>query len=145
MAGSLKASGSSAPTAHPGMPRFVILRHEPGPQSDRPLHWDLMLEMGDSLKTWSLPVQPDQVTTMVAVALPDHRKAYLQFEGPVSRGRGYVTRFDEGWYEHEVCSAVQYRLKLVGVHVPPHVTLTHCESDSDYWDVRFEDRSSHGE
>lgn len=77
------------------MPRFVILEH------DHPLlHWDLMLEVGASLRTWRLaqaPAAPGE--TIDAVALPDHRLDYLDYEGPVSGGRGAVKRWDVGEYE----------------------------------------------
>jgi hypothetical protein len=77
------------------MPRFVILEH------DHPvLHWDLMLEAGEALRTWRLgraPSTPGDV--MDAQALPDHRLFYLDYEGPVSGDRGVVKRWDAGQYE----------------------------------------------
>jgi hypothetical protein len=76
------------------MPRFVVLTH------DHPfLHWDLMLEQGDSLRTWRLKKPPDSKGSIVAEALPDHRLTYLDYEGPVSGGRGTVERWDAGEYE----------------------------------------------
>lgn len=30
--------------------------------------------------------------------LPHHRLDYLTYEGPISRGRGWVRRVDEGWF-----------------------------------------------
>jgi len=76
------------------MPRFVILTH------DHPtLHWDLMLEENDSLRTWRLARQPDTEGLIAAEALPDHRLAYLDYEGPVSGGRGTVKQWDQGTYE----------------------------------------------
>jgi hypothetical protein len=53
------------------MPRFVILRHD----SPRGVHYDLMLEDGDVLKTWALPQPPEAGVEMVCDALPDHRLA----------------------------------------------------------------------
>jgi hypothetical protein len=76
------------------MPRFVVLTH------DHPfLHWDLMLEQGDSLRTWRLARPPDTAGPIDAEALPDHRVAYLEYEGPVSGGRGTVERWEVGTYE----------------------------------------------
>jgi hypothetical protein len=73
------------------MPRFVILTH------DHPvLHWDLMLDNGDALRTWRLSRPPDAVENVVAEPLVDHRRAYLDYEGPVSGGRGDVRRWDAG-------------------------------------------------
>jgi hypothetical protein len=85
------------------MPRFVLLRHDCPPSSGKPSHWDLMLERDGALLTWSLPVLPAAwqktggATTPIAVTrLPDHRLAYLDYEGPVSGDRGEVRRVDAG-------------------------------------------------
>ena len=77
------------------MPRFVVLQH------DHPehLHWDFMIDQGDSLATWSLPMPPAREHVLPARLLADHRCEYLQYEGPVSGGRGTVTRWDEGGFE----------------------------------------------
>jgi hypothetical protein len=77
------------------MPRFVILEH------DHPeLHWDLMLESGGMLRTWRLARPPQTPGEPIdALALPNHRLYYLDFEGPVSGGRGNVQRWDTGQYE----------------------------------------------
>lgn len=79
--------------------RFTILRHEPGAQGPRPLHWDLLLEWNGVLRAWALESEPRRGTSAVATALPDHRLEYLEYEGPLSRQRGVVTRFDSGVYE----------------------------------------------
>ena len=97
------------------MPRFVVLTH------DHPfLHWDLMLEQGDSLRTWRLVRPPDTAISIAAEALPDHRLAYLDYEGPVSGGRGTVECWDEGTYEtvESTTDGVAVRFvgrKLIGV------------------------------
>jgi hypothetical protein len=77
------------------MPRFVILEHD-YPQ----LHWDFMLEAGSALKTWRLAKPPEEKgESIAAVPLPEHRLDYLDYEGPVSAGRGTVKRWDDGTYE----------------------------------------------
>ena len=71
--------------------RFVILQH------DHPfLHWDLMLEAGDVLRTWRLLEEPALGKIVAIEPLGDHRKMYLDYEGPVSGGRGQVQRRDAG-------------------------------------------------
>ena len=76
------------------MPRFVLLEH------DHPeLHWDFMLESGDVLLTWRLDRIPNEADEFSATSLPDHRMAYLDYEGPVSGNRGSVARIDRGEYE----------------------------------------------
>ena len=77
------------------MPRFVILRHD----SPRGLHYDFMLESGEVLKTWALPELLVPGVELIAERLPDHRRAYLDYEGPVSGNRGTVERCDQGQYE----------------------------------------------
>jgi hypothetical protein len=73
------------------MPRFVILEH------DHPvLHWDLMLEADGVLQTWRLAEAPEPGKDIDAIALGDHRIAYLDYEGPVSGNRGTVRRWDAG-------------------------------------------------
>ena len=76
--------------------RFVVLDHH-GPKGD---HWDLMLENGGTLTTWAIPPQTRSGPfTCCAVPLPDHRLAYLEYEGPISDNRGTVRQVDHGTYE----------------------------------------------
>src|SRR5262249_45156427 len=75
------------------MLRFVVLEH------DYPiLHWDLMLEAADVLRTWRLDAPPTNGKTIPATYLAGHRRMYLDYEGPVSRDRGRVVRWDQGVY-----------------------------------------------
>src|SRR5438094_6028330 len=75
------------------MPRFVILEH------DHPvLHWDLMLERDGVLRTWRLAKPLEGPDPVAAEASFDHRVVYLDYEGPVSGGRGVVRRWDRGSY-----------------------------------------------
>ena len=86
------------------MPRFVILRHEVPPGRNRPSHWDLMLEAEGVLQTWALASEPGYDVGIWGQALPDHRLAYLDYEGPVSGDRGTVARWDAGsfaWLQRE--------------------------------------------
>jgi hypothetical protein len=92
------------------MPRFVILRHET-PQG---VHFDLMLEVGNVLKTWSLPEPPQPGTEIECQSLADHRLAYLDYEGPISGGRGSVTRWDYGEYAVERQNDAEWTLRLRG-------------------------------
>jgi hypothetical protein len=80
------------------MPRFVILQH------DHPtMHWDLLLEAGPILRAWRLTSPPADGQTTAAEANFDHRPFYLDYEGPVSGGRGSIQRWDAGeftWIEN---------------------------------------------
>lgn len=76
------------------MPQFVLLEH-----SWRGVHHDLMLETPHGLATWAIddPLVPGAIWR--ARRLADHRLAYLDYEGPVSRDRGSVRRIDKGTYD----------------------------------------------
>lgn len=102
--------GGMATVDQPQPRRYVLLRHEcPADYRDGP-HWDLMIEDGDALRTWSLlslPAAwrtPQSKTAMrklarwpvTATELPPHRLAYLEREGEVSGGRGSVSRIARG-------------------------------------------------
>jgi hypothetical protein len=91
------------------MPRYVILTH------DHPfLHLDLLLEDGDHLRAWQLLREPEDGVPIPAQPLPDHRLHYLDYEGPVSNGRGTVVRWDHGEYERIDAGDDELRLMLRG-------------------------------
>jgi hypothetical protein len=123
--------------AYPAMPRYVILRHELPPGDVRGLHWDLMLELGEVLRTWALDAEPLTLPVIASRELPDHRLAYLDYEGPISGNRGSVTRWDAGefWIE----SALQDEIKLVlsGGRLDGSLTLARQPGDGHSWRVSF--------
>jgi hypothetical protein len=91
------------------MPRFVILEH------DHPhLHWDLMLEAGAVLRTWRLADIPRSGQVVRAEALGNHRRMYLDYEGPVSGNRGQVKRWDTGTFRWLVDTAELIVVQLEG-------------------------------
>jgi hypothetical protein len=74
--------------------RFVVLRHV-----DREgTHFDLMIESGERLATWKggLPPESCQDAAWKCRRIGDHRREYLEYEGPVSGDRGEVFRHDWG-------------------------------------------------
>ena len=95
--------GSCKPIGVP-MPRFVILEH-----NHPTLHWDLMLEAGDVLQTWRLAAAPAIGATIDATALERSSAAYLDYEGPISGGRGNVQRRDAGDFTEEADSTPTVR------------------------------------
>ena len=76
------------------MNRFVILEHD-WPRR----HWDLLLEVGDTLKSWRIDTEPTLGHSHEIELRPDHRTFYLDYEGPVSGNRGSVIRWDWGTYQ----------------------------------------------
>ena len=106
------------------MPRFVILRHELPAEHVRQSHWDLMLEDGPALRTWALEQQPILEHRIEGQALPDHRLAYLDYEGPVSGGRGNVIRWDRGDFDWLVQQADSVLALLHGQRLQAKIRLT---------------------
>jgi hypothetical protein len=111
------------------MPRFVILQH------DHPhgRHYDFMLEIGDVLKTWSLAVPPGIGGEQPAQLLPDHRLAYLDYEGPVSGDRGTVAQWDAGTYRLIDQSDETMIVELHGKRISGQATMTRATSDPSCW------------
>jgi len=103
----------------------VILEHA----SPRGLHWDLMLQTGEVLATWALAEPPRPGATIAAEALPDHRPFYLDYEGPISGGRGAVTRWDQGTYEFEVRDPDKISVLLQGEKLTGRATLERSTDD----------------
>ena len=112
------------------MRRFVILTH------DHPfLHWDLMLESGPALRTWRLAQPPGPGADVAAEALGDHRLAYLDYEGPVSGARGYVTRWDAGVFDVVSESAAEVRVRLAGEKLSGEMSLARLPAGG--WVCRY--------
>ncbi|QEH33535.1 ATP-dependent DNA ligase [Aquisphaera giovannonii] len=89
--------------------RFVLLEHE-----HNGVHWDFMLEAGGALWTWALRALPERGREVVARRLPDHRLAYLSYEGPISGDRGRVRRVAEGTHRTAVAGAGCLKVELAG-------------------------------
>lgn len=118
----------SEPARETTVPRYVILEH------DHPtLHWDLMLEAGEVLRTWRLAAPPRPGGEVAAEASFDHRKTYLDYEGPVSGNRGTVTAWDRGTYEQfsEVPAPDRIVVELEGARL--HGTATLRQDEAGAW------------
>lgn len=115
------------------MPRFVVLEHD----SPRGRHWDFMLQRGESLATWALSAPPDAAGPIAADALPDHRLAYLDYEGPVSGGRGSVARWDCGQYGAEKEDAEGLTVSLAGDKLVGRATLRPVAGQPQRWQFAF--------
>src|SRR5438045_327544 len=103
------------------MLRFVILEH------DHPsLHWDLMLETGEVLRTWRLAQPPEPAKAISATYLAEHRRMYLDYEGPISGDRGRVRRWDSGSYDWLQQNESRLRFRLEGSRVAGTAEMTHC-------------------
>jgi hypothetical protein len=73
----------------------LVLHHSPKAED---AHYDLFLEQADGL--FSLRVErspdPDWASFVVGARQFDHRKRYLDYEGPISGDRGWIERVDSG-------------------------------------------------
>jgi hypothetical protein len=139
------------------MPRFVLLYHECPADYARPSHWDLMLEAGNSLRTWALLELPrgcEAARASTATIYPEcanvspesnvdteslgnHRRDYLEYEGPVSGERGHVTRVDAGSFETIEESGQRWRVKLRGERVVGQITLAKGNTDANLWTLSW--------
>jgi hypothetical protein len=126
------------------MPRFVLLYHDCPPGYARGSHWDLMLEHGQSLRTWAVQRLPREWEIEGAVAagardsveaeqLADHRLAYLDYEGPLSGERGVVKRVDAGSYETVAESPDVWQIALCGQRIRGQITLRRVASGDSRW------------
>ena len=73
------------------MARFAVLEHV-----WNGVHWDVLLEDGAVLKTWELSVEPVLGVATRATPKADHRLHYLDYEGEIGGGRGFVRQWDAG-------------------------------------------------
>jgi len=101
-----------------------------------PTHYDLMLEEAHALATWQLADCPGELATghrIPARKLNDHRAAYLDYEGPISGGRGQVRRFDKGTYESLGKASDSWQVRLDGQALSGQFELRRVGPSPDEW------------
>ena len=114
------------------MPRFALLEH------DHPtLHWDLMLEVGEVLWTWRLDAVPRPSTVCRAIRIADHRRLYLDYEGPVSGDRGVVRRIAGGEFAWVENSPGRIAIRLEGDGLAGRLSLEGGAAGE--WEVRLDE------
>lgn len=97
-----------------------------------------MLERGATLATWAIdePIVIDR--DLPARRLADHRPAYLEYEGPISRDRGTVRRCDSGRYEALSWASDRVVLRLSGGALTGIVELRRTDAGGEAdWVARF--------
>jgi len=119
------------------MLRFVILLHDCPPDYERPTHFDLMLEAGNTLRTWAIEREPTAGEVVAAEALPAHRLAYLEYEGELSGNRGSVSQWDHGTFEWLADTADEIRVELSGQRLRGELRLTLDAPAAQRWCVVF--------
>lgn len=105
--------------------RFAILHHT-GILSP---HFDLLIETSPDalLLTFRLQEWPIAAPADI-LRQPDHRRLYLDYEGPISNNRGHVRRVAAGECTLSTFTPTSIDLTL---HLTPplHLHLTHREAD----------------
>ena len=99
-----------------------------------------MLETEAGLRTWRLePARdrtPEDAGPIAAMSLPLHRSLYLDYEGPVSGGRGEVRRWDAGEYHLLAEDAGQFLVRLSGSRLKGVATISRTPG-SEAWSFQF--------
>ena len=115
------------------MPRYVILEH------DLPsLHWDLMLESGDVLRTWRLSEPPQPARKVAATSAFDHRRMYLDYEGPVRGNRGRVVRWDHGTFAWQEILSNRLAVDMNGARLCGILLVE--QTSGDHWMLSYAPR-----
>ncbi|HTV48756.1 MAG TPA: hypothetical protein VMG59_09975 [Phycisphaerae bacterium] len=120
--------------------RYAILRHS----RQQDVHWDLLLELPERalLATWQMHTDPagwngsskGEFSTTVR-ALPDHRRIYLEYEGPISGDRGQVTRVEEGQFQLLEIMENKLVMELSGKSFHGRIELTLMDSAAGLWQL----------
>ena len=117
----------------------VLLKHD---TPDNAFHYDWLFEnptrpptTGD-LITFRAPTPisdwPDH-QSIDLIRLPDHRRAYLDYQGPISHNRGHVTRIERFTLTAAHWSDTAAQLTLHREHETLSVRLQH--NGDDRWSV----------
>jgi hypothetical protein len=128
---------TNAPTSASSVPKlFVILEHT-GTVSYKPgVHWDLLCEEGEDLRAWEFS-EPITVPRQKIIALPAHRRMYLDYQGPISGDRGTVRQVAEGTFELLQDSPVQWTIRLHGIALQGELRLSRQTLEQLSWDAVF--------
>lgn len=107
--------------------RFVIQEHARG----KSVHWDFMLEMGDSLQTYRLEQAVQSVLNHAinATKIFDHPLKFLTYQGLVNKGRGTVHIVEAGTYQMVHKDDNRVELNLSGSSLKGKFLLTHIKDD----------------
>ena len=101
-----------------------------------PVHWDLMLEIDDVLATWRITDDPLAISPgglIEATRIHDHRKAYLDYSGAVSGGRGRVEPQDSGQLSVTSGDDDLWAFELDGSRLRGRFELRRIAHDDDRW------------
>ena len=113
---------AKSPRRDEGRLAFVIQKHKA-----TSLHYDLRLEVGGVMPSWSVPKGPSLDSGVRRLAMPttDHPMDYRHFEGVLKGeyGAGPVMIWDEGTYNPEVEVSKGVRREVVGKEEAENVAI----------------------
>ena len=111
--------------------RYVIIRHDGVAEP----HFDLMFETyaGSQLSTWRVLTWPIESATP-ATRLREHRRLYLEYEGEIAGGRGFVHRVAEGECQVEVGEENAWSIAILTGTTPQALRLR--KLDGQDWEIR---------
>ena len=113
--------------------RYVLLEHFGAPDDPRGCHLDLLLEDGDSCRSWRLDAIPVlNGPAQSATPPPPHRLVWLDRQAAaVSGGRGWARRVVAGTYRGNLPAAADQPVNLeltgmagIGMPEPVYVSLS---------------------
>ncbi|HRP63571.1 MAG TPA: hypothetical protein PK400_09785 [Phycisphaerales bacterium] len=116
----------------------VVLRHE---LPDGSAHWDWMIapavEGTAPLITFRLNDRPDSHNPkeLAATRLPDHRRLYLNYEGPISGDRGHVRRVRAGMIVGGFLGPTRGELRIHWAAPAEAATVRLTLENSDQWRI----------
>ena len=122
----------------PPRPQFAILQH----WQNHYTHWDLLLELParELLATFRVDQPPHTWATVGALpvqALPDHRRIYLDYQGPISGDRGTVTRCDRGTIRVLQYTATHIGVEITGMLLQGHLDLHAGKPNANLWRLHW--------
>src|SRR5512140_3262417 len=114
--------------------RFVVLRHSDGSGT----HFDLLIDQGETLATWKFAAPPETAAAapLGGERIGDHRRVYLDYEGPVSGDRGHVSRHDHGTCLVADQTAAAWTVEFRGERLSGRYTLALRDGADQSWCLR---------
>ena len=116
--------------------RYLFLEHTNAPDDPTCRHVDLLLEDGESCRTWRLSSVPlPNGPSLQATPLPRHRLIWLQrTSAAVSGGRGWGRRIVGGYYHGHLPDNPKERIRVdllgtAALHLPDPLTLELAEGE----------------
>jgi hypothetical protein len=96
-----------------------------------------MFEFGGVLRTWAVTSEPAPNTMLESDELPDHRLAYLDYEGTITGDRGIVSRWDSGTFEVVREAEGELRFVLQGRQLHGVAHFRRDPSLDQRWNITF--------